>query len=57
MAILKTGVGSKWALAIEGRGYMLSTLDQQSPFEFRAYSIDPIPLQIPRIDFSSEPGE
>lgn len=57
MVTLDTGIGSKWALALDGRGYLLSTLDEQSPFEFRAYTLEPIPLKVPRIDLSSEPGE
>lgn len=57
MSTLKSGIGSKWSLGLEGRGYLLSTLDQESPFEYRAYTIEPIPLIIPRIDSSSEPGE
>ena len=57
MATLKSGIGSKWALALDGRGYLLSTLDQESPFEYRAYTLEPIPLRLPRMDISSEPGE
>ena len=36
---------------------MLSTLDQESPFEFRSYEIQSIPPTKTRIDQSDEPGE
>lgn len=51
------GVGSKWALGLNGEGYLLSTLDQESPFDYRAYTLLGVPIQIPRIDLSDEPGE
>lgn len=50
-------VGSVWDVGINGVGFMLSTLDQESPFEFRSYEIQAIPSQKPRIDDAEEPGE
>ena len=57
MSVLDAGVGSKWSLALDGEGYILSTLDQESPFEMRAYTIGSISDRVPRIDQSTEPGE
>lgn len=54
---LTTGVGSIWDLGIDGVGFMLSTLDVESPFEFRSYEVQSIPTQKPRIDDADEPGE
>lgn len=54
---LAEGVGSKWTVGIDGVGYMLSTLDQESPFEYRSFSQQAVPLRVPRIDTSVEPGE
>lgn len=50
-------IGSTWDFGLDGEGYVMSTLDQESPFDYRAYTMLPIPLQIPRIDTSEEPGE
>lgn len=50
-------IGSLWDVGINGRGFMLSTLDQESPFEFRSYEVQAIPVQKPRIDDAEEPGE
>lgn len=50
-------VGSVWDVGIHGIGFMISTLDQESPFEFRSYEIQSIAKQRPRIDDSEEPGE
>jgi len=54
---LADDVGSKWSVGIDGKGYIVSTLDQESPFEYRAFSQQAVPLRIPRIDTSPEPGE
>lgn len=50
-------IGSLWDVGVNGQGFMLSTLDQESPFEFRSYEIQSIPIQKPRIDDAQEPGE
>lgn len=50
-------VGGIWDLGLEGMGFMLSSLDDQSPFEFRSYEIQSIPVQKQRIDDADEPGE
>lgn len=52
-----SGVGKIWDVGIDGIGYMLSTLDQESPFEFRSYEIQSIPKLKPRFDDADEPGE
>lgn len=52
-----SGVGKIWDVGIDGRGYMISTLDQESPFEFRSYEIQSIPKLKPRFDDAEEPGE
>lgn len=54
---ITAGIGSTWSVGIAGRGYMLSTLDQEYPFEFRSYEIQAIPQQRPQIDDRDEPGE
>jgi len=54
---LAEGVGSKWSIGIDGKGYMISTLDQESPFEYRSFAEQAVPLRTPRIDTSPEPGE
>ena len=54
---LAEGVGSKWAVGLDGKGYMVTTLDQESPFEYRAFTQQAVPLRTPRIDTSPEPGE
>ncbi len=54
---LAEGVGSKWMVGLDGRGYMVTTLDQESPFEYRAFTQQAVPLRTPRIDTSPEPGE
>ena len=54
---LADDVGSKWSVGIDGRGYIVSTLDQESPFEYRAFTQQAVPLRLPRIDTSPEPGE
>ena len=56
MAIAE-GVGSKWMVGLDGKGYMVTTLDQESPFEYRAFTQQAVPLRTPRIDTSPEPGE
>jgi hypothetical protein len=50
-------IGSVYSVGIDGVGYILSTLDQESPFEFRSYEVQSIPPQKPRIDDQNEPGE
>ena len=54
---LAEGVGSKWMVGLDGKGYMVTTLDQESPFEYRAFTQQAVPLRLPRIDTSPEPGE
>jgi hypothetical protein len=51
------GIGVVWDLGINGQGYLLSTLGQEYPFEFRAYTVESIPPQINRLDTEEEPGE
>jgi hypothetical protein len=51
------GVGSKWTIGLDDVGYILSTQDQESPFEYRAFTQQAVPLSLPRIDTSPEPGE
>jgi len=51
------GVGATYDFALNGLGLHIDTLDQESPFEYRAYTKVPIPLRLPRIDTSPEPGE
>jgi len=55
--VLVVGVGTVWNVAIDGQGYLLSTLDQESPFEFRSYEVQSIQPENLRIDQSGEPGE
>lgn len=50
-------VGTVWSVGIDGQGYLMSTLDQESPFDYRAYTIQAVPMSKPRIDDSEEPGE
>lgn len=50
-------VGSIWSIGLDGLGFMFSTLDVESPFEFRSYEQQSIPIQKPRIDDAEEPGE
>lgn len=52
-----SGIGATWNVGIGGIGYMLSTLDQEAPFEYRSYEIQAIPQQRPQIDDQDEPGE
>lgn len=54
---LAEGIGGQWDFGLNGLGYLLSTLDQESPFEFRSYEIQSIPTQKQRIDDAEEPGE
>ena len=55
--VLAEDVGSKWMVGLDGKGYMVTTLDQESPFEYRAFTQQAVPLRTPRIDTSPEPGE
>lgn len=57
VASLISGIGVVWDVGINGEGYLLSVLDQESPFEYRAYTVSSIPIQKDRIDSSEEPGE
>lgn len=50
-------VGGKWSVGIDGLGFILETLDQEAPFEFRSYEVQSIPQSKPRIDQADEPGE
>ena len=50
-------VGAIWDVGIDDLGFMLSTLDQESPFEYRSYELQSIPALNPRVDQSSEHGE
>lgn len=54
---MAANVGGDFDLEIDGQGYMLATLDQEAPFEFRSYEVQAIPITKPRIDDSREPGE
>jgi len=54
---LTGGVGGTWDLGVDGMGFMLSTLDQEAPFEFRSYEVQSIPTSKTRIDDAQEPGE
>jgi len=51
------GIGSIYSVGIGGIGFVLSTLDQESPFEFRSYEVQALPRSKPRIDDAEEPGE
>ena len=51
------GVGGTWDLGLNGVGYMLSTLDQEAPFEYRSYETQSVPRQKPQIDDAEEVGE
>ena len=59
LAILEAGnnVGPIWNVGIDGIGFLLETLDQEDPFEFRSYEVQSIPTSKPRIDDETEPGE
>jgi hypothetical protein len=59
VALLQGGedIGSRWNFGIDGLGFLLDTLDQEAPFEFRSYEVQSIPVQKPRIDDEAEPGE
>ena len=52
-----TGIGGLWSVGIDGTGYMLSTLEDEAPFDYRAYTVQSIPTQKQKIDTSAEPGE
>ena len=52
-----SGLGSDWNIGINGKGYLLSTLGDESPFEYRALTIRGRRSAVPRIDTSEEPGE
>jgi hypothetical protein len=54
---IASGIGTRWDVGIDGIGYLLSTLDQESPFEYRAYTMASVPRQKGRLDTSDEPGE
>lgn len=54
---LATGIGALWNVGINGEGYLLSTLEDEAPFEYRAYTVSAIPVQKQRLDTSEEPGE
>ena len=51
------GIGGLWSVGIDGSGYLLSTLEDEAPFEYRAYTVTSIPVQKQRLDTSEEPGE
>lgn len=51
------GIGGLWSVGINGIGYLLSTLEDEAPFEYRAYTVQSIPVQKQRLDTSAEPGE
>ena len=51
------GVGGLWSVGVDGSGYLLSTLEDEAPFEYRAYTVQSIPVQKQRLDTSAEPGE
>ena len=51
------GIGGLWSVGINGSGYLLSTLEDEAPFEYRAYTVQSIPVQKQRLDTSAEPGE
>lgn len=51
------GLGSLWDVGLRGDGYLLSTLGDESPFEYRAVTVRGAPAQKPRIDTAGEPGE
>lgn len=51
------GIGVVWDIGLNGVGYLMSTLDQESPFEYRAYTVGAIPIQKTALDTSDEPGE
>lgn len=55
--IAAKGIGGTWDLGIDGVGFMLSTLDQEAPFEYRSYEIQSIPRLKPQIDDAEEEGE
>ncbi len=56
--LVKAGdIGGTWDLGIDGVGFMLSTLDQEAPFEYRSYEIQSIPRLKPQIDDADEEGE
>lgn len=50
-------MAAEWDCDLNGKGFMLSTLDTQAPFEFRSYEVQSVPIALPRIDNSEEPGE
>lgn len=52
-----SGIGTVWDVGVNGIGHVLSNLDQESPFEYRAYTLAAIPTQKNRVDTSDEPGE
>ncbi len=51
------GIGGLWSVGVDGNGYLLSTLEDEAPFEYRAYTVQSIPVQKQRLDTSIEPGE
>ena len=51
------GIGGLWSVGVDGSGYLLSTLEDEAPFEYRAYTVQSIPVQKQRLDTSAEPGE
>lgn len=51
------GLGSLWDVGLRGDGYLLSTLGNESPFEYRAVTVRGAAAQKPRIDTAGEPGE
>ena len=51
------GIGGLWSVGIDGTGYLLSTLEDEAPFDYRAYTVQSIPVQKQRLDTSAEPGE
>lgn len=51
------GIGGLWSVGIDGDGYLLSTLEDEAPFEYRSYTVQSIPVQKQKFDTSNEPGE
>lgn len=54
---LAEDVGTLWSIGIDGLGLLISTLDQESPFEYRSYEVRGVPTSKQRIDDKDEPGE
>jgi len=50
------GIGGLWSVGIDGDGYLLSTLEDEAPFEYRSYTVQSIGVQKQKFDTSNEPG-